>query len=33
MFTLPQWIARLTKGYIKFTGKEPDNLAKLKINM
>ena len=33
MFTLPQWIARLTKGYIKATGKEPDGLAKLKIKM
>ena len=33
MFTLPQWIARLTKGYIKATGKQPDGLAKLKIKM
>ena len=33
MFTLPQWIARLTKGYIKATGKEPDGLAKLKIKL
>ena len=33
MLTLAQWIARLTKGYIKFTGKQPDNLAKLKIKM
>ena len=33
MFTLPQWIARLTKGYIKYTGKNPDGLAKLKIKM
>ena len=31
MFTLTQWIARLTKGYIKFTGKKPDKLAQLKI--
>jgi len=31
MFTLPQLIARLTRGYIKFTGKQPDNLAKIKI--
>ena len=31
MFTLAQWIARLTKGFIKFTGKKPDKLAKLKI--
>ena len=33
MFTLPQWIARLTKGYIKATGKEPDGLANLKIKL
>ena len=33
MFTLAQWIARLTKGYIKYTGKNPDGLAKLKIKM
>ena len=33
MFTLAQWIARLTKGYIKHTGKNPDGLAKLKIKM
>ena len=33
MFTLPQWIARLTKGYVKVTGKQPDGLAKLKIKM
>ena len=33
MFTLAQWIARLTKGYIKVTGKKPDGLAKLKIKM
>ena len=33
MFTLAQWIARLTKGYIKYTGKKPDGLAKLKIKM
>ena len=33
MFTLTQWIARLTKGYIKFTGKKPDKLANLKIKM
>jgi len=31
MFTLAQWIARLTKGYIKATGKKPGGLAKLKI--
>ena len=32
-FTFVEWVARLTKGFIKATGKEPDNLAKLKINM
>ena len=31
MLTLAQWIARFTRGYIKFTGKKPDKLAKLKI--
>ena len=33
MLTLLQWIARLTKGYIRHTGKQPDGLAKLKIKM
>ena len=33
MLTLAQWIARLTKGYVKVTGKQPDGLAKLKIKM
>ena len=33
MLTLAQWIARLTKGYIKFTGKKPDKLSRLKIKM
>ena len=33
MLTLLEWIARLTKGYIKYTGKNPDGLAKLKIKM
>ena len=33
MLTLAQWIARLTKAFIKFTGKKPDKLAKLKIKM
>ena len=33
MFTLAQMIARLTKGYIKYTGKQPDGLAKLKIKL
>jgi hypothetical protein len=31
--TLAEWIARLTKGYIKYTGKKPDGLAKLKIKL
>ena len=31
--TFVEWVARLTKGYTKYTGKPPDNLAKLKINM
>ena len=31
MLTLAQWIARLTKGYAKATGKKPDKLAQLKI--
>ena len=33
MFTLAQWIARLTKGYIRYTGKKPDGLAHLKIKL
>ena len=33
MFTLAQWIARLSKGYLKATGKKPDGLAKIKIQM
>ena len=33
MFTLAQWIARLTKGYIKYTGKKPDGLAQIKIKL
>ena len=33
MFTLPQLIARLTKGYIKYTGKQPDGLAQIKIKL
>ena len=32
-FTLAEWIARLTKGYFKATGKQPDGLAKIKIQM
>jgi len=33
MLTLAEWIIRLTKGYIRHTGKKPDGLAKLKIKM
>ena len=33
MLTLAQWILRLTKGYIKYTGKKPDGLVKLKIKL
>jgi len=33
MFTFAQWIARLSKGYLKATGKKPDGLAKIKIQM
>ena len=32
-FTFLEMVARLTRGYTKATGKQPDNLAKLKINM
>jgi len=31
MFTLPQMIARLTKGFVKVTGRMPDGLEKIKI--
>ena len=31
--TFVEWVARLTKGYTKFTGKKPDGLANLKIKM
>ena len=31
--TFLEMVARLTRGFIKETGKQPDNLAKLKINM
>ncbi len=31
--TLAEWIARLSKGYLKHTGKQPDGLAKIKIQM
>ena len=31
--TLLEWIARLTQSYLKHTGKNPGNLAKLKIKM
>ena len=33
MFTFAQWVARLTKGYFKATGKKPDGLAKIKIQL
>ena len=33
MLTFSQWILRLTKGYFKATGKQPDGLAKLKIRL
>ena len=33
MFTLAEWILRLTRGYFKATGKQPDGLAKIKIQM
>ena len=32
-FTFAELVARLTRGYIKATGQQPDNLAKIKINM
>ena len=31
MFTLPQMISRLTKGFVKVTGRKPDGLEKIKI--
>ena len=31
--TFAEWVIALTRGYIKATGKKPDKLAKLKINM
>ena len=31
MFTLPQMISRLTKGFVKVTGRMPDGLEKIKI--
>ena len=31
--TLAEWILRLTRGYFKATGKQPDGLAKIKIQM
>jgi hypothetical protein len=33
MFTFAQWVARLSRGYFKATGKKPDGLIKLKIKM
>ena len=32
-FTFAELVARLTRGYIKATGQQPDNLAKIKINL
>ena len=32
-FTFAEMVLRLTRGYIKATGQQPDNLAKIKINM
>ena len=32
-FTFAEMVARLIRGYTKATGRQPDNLAKLKINM
>jgi len=31
IFTLPQMISRLTKGFVKVTGRKPDGLEKIKI--
>ena len=31
--TFLEMVARLTRGFVRETGKQPDNLAKLKINM
>ena len=31
LFTLPQMISRLTKGFVKVTGRKPDGLEKIKI--
>ena len=33
IFTVPQMIARLTKGFVKMTGREPDGLEKIKIRL
>ena len=33
LFTLPEMIARLTKGFIKITGREPEGLDKIKIKL
>ena len=33
MFTLPQMIARLTRGFVKMMGREPDGLEKIKIRL
>ena len=31
LFTVPQMIQRLTRGFVKFTGRKPDGLEKIKI--
>ena len=31
--TFAEWVLALTKGYTKVTGKKPDKLSQLKINM
>ena len=33
LFTVPQMIQRLTRGFVKMTGREPDGLEKIKIRL
>ena len=33
LFTLPEMIARLTRGFVKITGREPEGLDKIKIKL
>ena len=33
LFTLPEMIARLTRGFVKITGREPEGLDKIKIKV